>query len=141
MGEDVVGIYAAGLLHDLGKVVLESHGKLSYSDFLSTVGTSGKATGEDESLFFGIAHDRLGAMVSETWELPDVVCRIQALHHCGPAGSHLETPQAQEVAMVALADFVAWTQGIGSVRTHSSPPLAPPATSWVATVAKNSSSA
>ena len=118
-------LYAAGLLHDLGKVVLESHGKLSYSDFLSTAGTSGKATRDDESLFFGIAHDRLGGLVSETWGLPEVVCRIQALHHCGLAESLLEKPQAQEVAMVALADFIAWTQGIGSVRTHTSPFLAP----------------
>ncbi len=123
--EDPDELYAAGLLHDLGKVILESHGKLSYSDFLSTAGTSGKATRDDESLFFGIAHDRLDALVSETWELPEVVCRIQALHHCGLAKSNLEKPQAQEVAMVTLADFIAWTQGIGSARTHTSPPLAP----------------
>ncbi|MEA3639978.1 MAG: HDOD domain-containing protein [Lamprobacter sp.] len=123
--EDPDELYAAGLLHDLGKVILESHGKLSYSEFLSTAGTSGKATGDDERLFFGIAHDRLGALLSETWGLPDVVCRAQALHHCGLAESHLERPQAQEVAIVALADFIAWTQGLGSVRTYTSPSLAP----------------
>ncbi len=123
--EDPDALYAAGLLHDLGKVILESHGKLSYSEFLSTAGTSGNATRDDERLFFGITHDQLGAQVSKAWELPDIVCRTQALHHCGLAQSHLEKSQAREVAMVALADFIAWTQGIGSARTHTSPSLEP----------------
>ena len=123
--KDPDALYAAGLLHDLGKVILESHGKLSYSEFLSTVGTSGNATRDDEDLFFGITHDQLGALVSKAWELPDIVCRTQALHHCGLAQSQLERPQAQEVAIVALADFIAWTQGLGSARTHTSPSLEP----------------
>ena len=123
--KDPDALYAAGLLHDLGKVILESHGKLSYSEFLSTVGTSGNATRDDEGLFFGITHDQLGALVSKAWELPDIVCRTQALHHCGLAQSQLERPQAQEAAIVALADFIAWTQGLGSARTHTSPSLEP----------------
>lgn len=123
--EDPDALYAAGLLHDLGKVILETHGKLSYSAFLSTAGTSGNATRDDERLFFGITHDQLGALVSKAWGLPSIVCRTQALHHCGLAQSDLKKPQAQEVAIVALADFIAWTQGLGSAHTHTSPTLEP----------------
>lgn len=122
---DVDSLYAAGLLHDLGKVILESHGRVRYSDFLAASIHSGNPSREDERIFFGVSHDTVGAVICESWELPELVCRVQSLHHRSFSDAGLTPQQAQEVAIVALADFIAWTQGIGSVKTLSSPCLSP----------------
>ncbi len=121
---DPDSLYAAGLLHDLGKVILESHGRVRYSDFLAASANSGNPTREDEQTFFGVSHDALGAVICETWELPESVCRVQSLHHLPFSDAELTPLQALEVAIVALADFIAWTQGIGSVDGLGSPDLA-----------------
>lgn len=120
---DPESLYAAGLLHDLGKVILESHGRIRYSDFLLASANSGNNIRDDERSFFGVTHDVVGAVVCETWELPELVCRVQSLHHGSFSSAGLTTQQAQEVAIVAMADFIAWTQGIGSVDTLNSPNL------------------
>lgn len=120
---DPDSLYAAGLLHDLGKVILESHGRVRYSDFLAASTNTGNSIREDERTFFGVSHDTVGAVISESWKLPELVCRVQSLHHSPLANAGITPQQAQEVAIVALADFIAWTQGVGSVNSHGSPNL------------------
>lgn len=122
---DADALYAAGLLHDLGKIVLEAHGRVRYSDFLAAAPTSGNAIVEDERTFFGVSHDQVGSVLCEEWGLPETVCRIQRLHHQGFAHAGLPAPEAQDVAIVSLANFIAWTQGIGSVVRHGAPRLPP----------------
>ena len=120
---DPDAVYTAGLLHDLGKVILESHGRIRYSDFLAASVNSGNPVVDDEKTFFGVSHDQVGAVICERWELPETVCRVQSLHHTALADSGVTTRQAQEVAMVSLADFIAWSQGIGSVNALVGPLL------------------
>jgi len=121
---DPDSLYAAGLLHDLGKAILESQGRIRYSDFLTASVNSGNPTIEDERTFFGVSHDLVGALVCERWGLPEMVCRVQAMHHAPDLSEAPTQEAAREVAIVAMADFIAWTQGIGSVDTLSGPPLA-----------------
>ncbi len=128
---DPDSLYTAGLLHDLGKMILESHGRVRYSDFLSASANSVNSIRENEQTYFGVTHDAVGAAVSASWGLPELVCRVQAHHH-GPFAHLKLTPEAmREVAIVSLADFIAWTQGIGSVDMLNSPSLPPEVLSLV----------
>lgn len=122
---DPDALYAAGLLHDLGKIILETHGRVRFSEFLSASRNSGNPGVEDEKSFFGVSHDKLGAAICTAWGLPDSLCRIQSLHHQGFAALGLRGAEAQEVAVVSLADFIAWTQGFGSVVRHGNPVMPP----------------
>jgi two-component system cell cycle response regulator len=123
---DPDALYAAGLLHDLGKSILETHGRVGYSDFLAATAHSGNPLVEDEQAFFGVTHDQVGAFICEAWELPEPICRVQSLHHHRIPREDMPTQQVQEVAIVALADFIAWTQGVGSVARQGASPLLQP---------------
>ena len=52
--EDPDSIYVAGLMHDIGKIVLESHGKVTYSDFVLACKNDKQATLDSEHDFFGL---------------------------------------------------------------------------------------
>jgi two-component system cell cycle response regulator len=117
-------VYAAGLLHDLGKIMLETHGRVRYSALLEATRHSANPVLEDERRFFGASHDEVGAVISRDWDLPALICQVQSLHHRETAAD-LDGAEALGVAIVSLADFIAWTQGLGSVASHG-PPLLPP---------------
>lgn len=128
---DPDALYAAGLLHDLGKILLETHGHLSYSDFLSLPQADGSSPIDGERNFFGIGHDQLGALISEHWGLPPLLRQVQACHHDATLLTKIPDEQATDVAIVSLADFTAWTQGIGSTPGYSGPGLPPVVTDRV----------
>ncbi|MBK1721373.1 HDOD domain-containing protein [Thiocystis violacea] len=128
---DPDSLYAAGLLHDLGKIILESHGRVRYSDFLAASSNSMHSIRDNERTYFGVTHDAVGAVICESWGLPELVCRVQALHHRSIAEAKLPHEEAREVAIVSLADFIAWTQGIGSVEMPNSPSISREALSLV----------
>jgi len=46
-------VYTGGLLHDIGKIVLENYGRVTYSDFIHSMGKSGHSTIEEERRFSG----------------------------------------------------------------------------------------
>ncbi len=48
-------VYTAGLIHDIGKIVLETYGRLSYSEFISSKKNISSAMDEERS-FFGLTH-------------------------------------------------------------------------------------
>ncbi|MBF0217899.1 MAG: HDOD domain-containing protein, partial [Gammaproteobacteria bacterium] len=110
---DVETLYLAGLMHDLGKVIMEFHSNVSYSDLLGSFHTSGVSLYEYERVMAGISHDEIAYEIFTAWEFPDAICQAAASHH------HLyEKDLSPEtlliVSIVAVADFVAWTQGLGS---------------------------
>lgn len=102
--EDNGNVYTAGLLHDIGKVVLDAffvhimplfyqHEKDLDCGFVPL---------EQEAL--GIDHQEVGRMLAEKWLLPENLQEIIAFHHT-PA---LATPANRELThTVALADLLA----------------------------------
>lgn len=118
-------IYTGGLLHDIGKVVLESYGRLTYSDFLMAFDKSDRSLLESEKTFFGMTHTEIGLVFCSTWSLPPAITAMIGFHHeLPPAGS----PYAQfrfETAIIAFANYIAWVQGVGSSEHVCGPDLQP----------------
>lgn len=116
-------VYTGGLLHDVGKVVLESYGRVTYSDFLTSLDKSDISRDANESAFFGLTHSEMGHVFGVTWNLPPEITAIIAFHHELPKASSPAALYSKEIAIVSFANYIAWVQGIGAVSGFSGPRL------------------
>nr|WP_305910095.1 HDOD domain-containing protein [Methylomarinum sp. Ch1-1]MDP4523048.1 HDOD domain-containing protein [Methylomarinum sp. Ch1-1] len=107
-------IYTAGLLHDIGKLVLENHGKLSYSEFIATYVENGYSLLTSELNFYGVTHQQVGYLLCNDWQLPDIITAVVAYHHATDIDEMLSEKYVQEIAIVSFANYLAWIHGIGS---------------------------
>lgn len=106
--------YAAGLLHDVGKVVLRESDPARFEKVLARCRTKGVASFEAERAHFGSDHAEVGGWLAERWGLPSDIVEAIACHH------RPETA-ARNVALASLvhiANFLAqragypWASGI-----------------------------
>lgn len=107
-------VYTGGLLHDIGELVLETHGRMTYSDFIASMDKNEHAVIEEERRFFGITHAEIGHLFCLEWQLPAPIAAIVACHHSLPAEISPYAKYEAEIAMVSFANYIAWIQGIGS---------------------------
>ncbi|MCI0533890.1 MAG: HDOD domain-containing protein [Verrucomicrobiales bacterium] len=82
--------YTAGLLHDLGKLVLESNLGETYRDALIHAQKQRIPAVQAEAEFLGATHAETGAHLAALWGLPRRVVQAIALHHA-PAQANEKT--------------------------------------------------
>ena len=114
-------LYTGGLLHDIGKIVIETYGRVTYSDFIGSMDRSEHSVIEEERRFFGITHAEIGHVFCLEWQLPTSLMAMVAFHHNQPAETSPYATFKTETAIVSFANYIAWIQGIGSSSydTHS----------------------
>ncbi len=117
-------IYTAGLIHDIGKMALENHGKISYSDFIDHYARADKhSLLNSEEDFYGINHEQIGFILCQQWQLPEIITAIVAHHHSTDSEDKLYCEYKKEIAIVAMANYLAWIHGIGSFKLGRPPRL------------------
>jgi putative nucleotidyltransferase with HDIG domain len=92
-------IYLAGLVHDVGKVVLDRFAHEAYEEALDVSVREGIPLVEAEKRVIGESHDRVGGWLMEKWRLPQPYVNSARYHH-----SAKEVPERARV-MVALVSF------------------------------------
>jgi len=117
--------YFCGLLHDFGKILFDLHGRVNYDDCLANVTKSPGPMIVEERELMGMGHDDLGAYYSSLWNLPASLALTIKYHH--QRYGHLDHSQEEIllVSIVSLANYLAWTQGMGSVDINRLPILQP----------------
>jgi putative nucleotidyltransferase with HDIG domain len=94
--------YTAGLLHDIGKVVLDQYTGNAYPYFYRRTQLEGDELITVEREAFGISHDEVGEMLARRWSLPDSITDVIRNHHCPENASD----NAELAHIVYLADLI-----------------------------------
>ncbi|MDI6726438.1 MAG: HDOD domain-containing protein [Smithellaceae bacterium] len=102
-------IYAAGLLHDLGKVLLILLFQQQYEAAMNEVTAKNITIAEAETQFFSDTHPAVGMWLAEKWHFPGNLVEVIAFHH-SPARAKLAP---LETAIVHLSDILVRSRGIG----------------------------
>ncbi len=116
-------LYVAGLLHDIGKLVIETSGRIPYSDFLNLEHKESSNILAAEQAFLGASHDQVGAHCAYHWHLPKPLLQAMEAHHGSQPLSRYADEEARDISLISFADFIAWMQGMGSTRQGQPPPL------------------
>ncbi len=94
--------YTAGLLHDIGKVVLDQYMYSAYPLFYRQLQTQGNHLADVEKKLFGIAHTDAGYLLARRWDMPEFVSET-VLHHHEPGEANGNRSMAH---LVYVADLV-----------------------------------
>ena len=100
-----VNYLTAGLLHDIGLVVMQKHFSDKYLNAFKICSIQGRAIYEAESEMFAVTHQEIGGYLLEWWGIPYPIVESSLYHHDPLASS---TVNRELVCAVHLADYYAW---------------------------------
>ena len=104
--------YTAGLLHDMGKLMLDQYILEDYQIILDLTQKKNKHLWEIEEELFGLDHAMIGGLMAEKWNLPPNLVDGIRFHHM----PSLSSAHRKLVAIVNIAN--ALTPAIGDGLTH-----------------------
>ena len=108
---DPEAAFVGGLLHDVGKVVLDRFFYRRYAEAARLAGATPCLIRDAESSLFSVNHAEVGRWLAERWRFPAAIVEPVAFHHRPAAAS----PSHRELtAVVHLADILTRNAGIGS---------------------------
>jgi HD-like signal output (HDOD) protein len=105
-GRDEADYFAAGLLHDMGKIVFALYAPEEYRAVLLRSAEMGISLHDLEYEAFGLSHADIGARLAVAWNLPADLTDCISGHHSLSDGSQL-------TACVSLANLVVKHLGYG----------------------------
>jgi putative nucleotidyltransferase with HDIG domain len=108
--EDPEEISVTGLLHDLGKVVLEEHMKDVFEQILAHVEEKNMLFYKAEEEIMEVTHANVGGWLLDKWQLPSQLVEPIMYHH----NFHPSRQHADRAAVIHLADILVRAEGFGS---------------------------
>src|SRR5262245_61451909 len=103
--------FVAGLLHDLGLIVLVCYRKQLFGELLRTAERTNEPFEAVELDVCGFEHAELGSLVAAEWKFPPALCEALRYHHA-PEGAVVDPALTRAIH---CADWVSNHMGIGLV--------------------------
>ncbi len=118
-------MFTAGLLHDIGKVLIAQHFHSELEDIMPRTYSGEYSMVEAEADVFGFDHADAGLHASMEWQFPILLINVIGRHHwpLDKILPRLKTRQghlAQRV--IRIADAASYQLGYGMVRSDGKPP-------------------
>ena len=107
--KDYDDIYAAGLLHDIGKIILLLEFPKEYKEAMNEAKLKNITIVETEGDHFIANHADIGSWLAEKWLFPRNLVEVIKYHH----NPHLSKNAPIETAIVHLADILLRAKGVG----------------------------
>lgn len=105
--------FVCGLLHDLGKVALDTCLPKSFDRCVQLTDKHRACIADVERQILEIDHTVIGRRLGERWSLPEPIVQSMWLHHHGPEALPESIGHTGVVQIVHLADLIARRQRIG----------------------------
>ena len=109
------GYFIAGLLHDIGKIPLNSKFSNEYMNIVNVPEKEPQPLFIAEKKFLGIDHTHVGNLIAEKWKLGEEISDTIAYHH---APETYQGVQNDMLITVILSDYYANRTGIGFSGNH-----------------------
>jgi putative nucleotidyltransferase with HDIG domain len=109
--------FTAGLLHDIGKIVLDQYAHSAFMALLAVEQSEDRFSAETERRLIKTTHAEIGMRLAEKWKLPTPLCVSIGSHH-NPASALQHTNFA---VLCGLADEICVANGVPSVVNGRSP--------------------
>jgi len=118
--KEVESAFICGLLHDVGKVILDQHLHDRFYEALDLSGTEQIPLVNAEARILDFTHGDVGALLAERWHLAPEVTTASHFHHDPLAAP---APYQAMSAIVHVADFMARLRPVGHGGGAAHPPL------------------
>lgn len=105
--------FLVGLLHDIGKVVLNNTDADRFRDVMQEVYNSGRSFSDVEYAVYGFTHADVGALVIKKWNLSQEMEAAVRYHHSVEKMNNADAYIAQLASIANLADAFCHRLGIG----------------------------
>ncbi|CCH48145.1 HDOD domain-containing protein [Pseudodesulfovibrio piezophilus] len=116
--DEAADYFAAGLLHDIGKVVFALSMPKEFAQVARQLAENHSILGIEEMAVVGVSHAEIGAMLAEKWNLPLDLIDAISRHHSPTVGE-----PSQLVDCVFAADQISKKLAFGSAGDYNIQPL------------------
>jgi len=106
--------FTAGLLHDLGKLVVGAFLAERWTESKTTFRGRLLTSVKSEQLILGVDHSDLGMLLAQSWRLPEVVALVNRSHHDPFPNGNEAQDEDRTVAVVRTADALSHAFGFSA---------------------------